>query len=432
MREKIRILEGIWGDGAGAEGDAGPASGGGRGRSGVAAGQDAGEKAAQPEPEAEETSAVRDEGSQGERPRHSDRPGKDSGGGGGGGVEGEGEDVGASTTGGAEVEGGKAAATEGGGGDAGVDAWLISYNRRLKSELERLRERTRQAEDRWGGLGVAGTCWPGCAGCSAARSDSRSQFASRRCRVGYAEAAALGSRPCLRSLSLAFCPRGCRLKLILLVLNRKQANMHSQHPHGVPALKVLSIRGSADRTQTSYRVATSAATGYMKNRRQISSLFRQLLGANVDNNNQRSPSLFHPQRSPCIPSPPPLPPLPPLGRLKNVEDERVAEAAELADRRQDVKRLEQDLVDAHQVVEAGKTMLRAFQSGPVAKQFGKLVGRGGAGTKGAGSAGALEEDDYLEGMEDGGGGGAEEGDATGSEGFSAADRLLGAVRGWKG
>lgn len=37
----------------------------------------------------------------------------------------------------------------GGGGDAGVDAWLISYNRRLKGELERLRGRTRQAEDRY-------------------------------------------------------------------------------------------------------------------------------------------------------------------------------------------------------------------------------------------------------------------------------------------
>lgn len=31
---------------------------------------------------------------------------------------------------------------------AGVDAWLISYNRRLKTELERLRGRTRQAEER--------------------------------------------------------------------------------------------------------------------------------------------------------------------------------------------------------------------------------------------------------------------------------------------
>lgn len=31
--------------------------------------------------------------------------------------------------------------------DAGVDAWLISYNRRLKKELERLRGRARQAEE---------------------------------------------------------------------------------------------------------------------------------------------------------------------------------------------------------------------------------------------------------------------------------------------
>lgn len=105
-----------------------------------------------------------------------------------------------------------------------------------------------------------------------------------------------------------------------------------------------------------------------------------------------------------------------------MEEERVAEGAELADRRQDVKRLEQDLVDAHQVVEAGKTMLRAFQSGPVAKQFGKLVGRGGASSMGA-AQGSLE-DDYPEGLEDCG---AEEGATPGSEGFSAADRLLGAV-----
>ena len=33
-------------------------------------------------------------------------------------------------------------------GDAGVDAWLISYNRRLKNELERLRGRTRKAEEK--------------------------------------------------------------------------------------------------------------------------------------------------------------------------------------------------------------------------------------------------------------------------------------------
>lgn len=108
-----------------------------------------------------------------------------------------------------------------------------------------------------------------------------------------------------------------------------------------------------------------------------------------------------------------------------MEEERVAEGAELADRRQDVTRLEQDLVDAHQVVEAGKTMLRAFQSGPVAKQFGKLVSRGAS--IGAGVAqGSLEDDLFLEGgIEEGV---AEEG-VPGSEGFSAADRLLGAVSG---
>lgn len=113
-------------------------------------------------------------------------------------------------------------------------------------------------------------------------------------------------------------------------------------------------------------------------------------------------------------------------RLSRVEEERAAEGAELVDRRQDVKRLEQDLVDAHQVVEAGKTMLRAFQSGPVAKQFGKLVGRGAAmGADSAAQAGL--EDDLMEGgVEDGG---TEEG-VPGSEGFSAADRLLGAVSEW--
>lgn len=114
-------------------------------------------------------------------------------------------------------------------------------------------------------------------------------------------------------------------------------------------------------------------------------------------------------------------------RLRSVEEERVAEAAELSDRRQDVKRLEQDLVDAHQVVEAGKTMLRAFQSGPVAKQFGKLIGRRGDVGGGADDVGPLE-DDLLEGVEEAGG---VEG-VPGAEGFSAADRLLGAVSGGGG
>eukprot|EP00752_Nemacystus_decipiens_P009555 g8535.t1 len=255
MREKIRILEGIWGDSSpGDEAGAGPAtSRGNRGQR--SSEQDVGETPDQPDPDVGTTAAEQVGGSGGDRPRHGDRP-EDSGGGG----ESEGKGVAASAAGGVGVEGGEAAAGEGREreGDAGVDAWLISYNRRLKGELERLRERTRQAED----------------------------------------------------------------------------------------------------------------------------------------------------------------------RLKSVEEERVAEASELADRRQDVKRLEQDLVDAHQVVEAGKTMLRAFQSGPVAKQFGKLVGRGGGAAKGAG-VDALEEDDYLEGMEDG----VEGGDGgPGSEGFSAADRLLGAVK----
>ncbi|CAM9567605.1 unnamed protein product [Ascophyllum nodosum] len=115
-------------------------------------------------------------------------------------------------------------------------------------------------------------------------------------------------------------------------------------------------------------------------------------------------------------------------RLREVEAKRTAEAAELVERRQEVKRLEQDLVDAHQVVEAGKTMLRAFQSGAVAKQFGKLIGRGegeaGGGGEIDGEACRGPDDDLMEGVE--------EGDAVpgvpGSEGFSAADRLLGAVK----
>lgn len=47
------------------------------------------------------------------------------------------------------VEGLEEAGVGEGRGDAAVDAWLISYNRRLKKELERLRARTRLAEDRF-------------------------------------------------------------------------------------------------------------------------------------------------------------------------------------------------------------------------------------------------------------------------------------------
>ncbi|CAM9495794.1 unnamed protein product [Ectocarpus sp. 6 AP-2014] len=251
MREKIRILEGIWGDADVEEGDEGewagsmkgPVSTGGEGAAG-------GERTHPHSP-----SPAAAEGGVEEGPQH------------GGVAEGEGSGVGGdrdraleSEGASGKLEGAMVGTTESGregGGDAGVDAWLISYNRRLKNELERLRERTRQAEE----------------------------------------------------------------------------------------------------------------------------------------------------------------------RLRIVEEERVAEAAELSDRRQDVKRLEQDLVDAHQVVEAGKTMLRAFQSGPVAKQFGKLIGRRGDVGGGADDVGPLE-DDLLEGVEETGG---VEG-VPGAEGFSAADRLLGAVK----
>ncbi|CAM9628987.1 unnamed protein product [Pylaiella littoralis] len=286
MREKIRILEGIWGDagGVGNEGGAGMTRRQDRRQGDVDQGEAGQETDRDPTHQPATTTAEargggREGGLGGERLQRGERlraedgseSGTARGGGGGdrdlgagddgGGADGQpgdrsGVSGGAASTG-AEAEGGEVEPGEEDGRDAGVDAWLISYNRRLKNELERLRERTRQAED----------------------------------------------------------------------------------------------------------------------------------------------------------------------RLERVEKERVADGAELADRRQDVKRLEQDLVDAHQVVEAGKTMLRAFQSGPVAKQFGKLVGRG-AVAGGVVAQGSLEDDLLGGGVEDGGG---EEG-VSGPEGFSAADRLLGAVK----
>ncbi|CAM9488014.1 unnamed protein product [Ectocarpus sp. 12 AP-2014] len=251
MREKIRILEGIWGDADVDEGDEGEWVGSTKGRVSTGGEGAAGGERTQPH----SPSPAAAEGGVEEGPQH------------GGVAEGEGGGVGGDCDRALESAGvsgkldcavvGEAESARRGGEDGGVDAWLISYNRRLKNELERLRERTRQAEE----------------------------------------------------------------------------------------------------------------------------------------------------------------------RLRSVEEERVAEAAELSDRRQDVKRLEQDLVDAHQVVEAGKTMLRAFQSGPVAKQFGKLIGRRGDVGGGAYNVGPLE-DDLLEGVEEAGG---VEG-VPGAEGFSAADRLLGAVK----
>ncbi|CAM9923058.1 unnamed protein product, partial [Ectocarpus sp. 4 AP-2014] len=251
MREKIRILEGIWGDADVDEGGEGEWVGSTKG--GVSTGGEGAAGGERTHPHSPSPAAA--EGGVEEGPQH------------GGVAEGEGSGVGGDCDRALESEGvsgkldgavvGKAESGRRGGGGGGVDAWLISYNRRLKNELERLRERTRQAEE----------------------------------------------------------------------------------------------------------------------------------------------------------------------RLRSVEEERVAEAAELSDRRQDVKRLEQDLVDAHQVVEAGKTMLRAFQSGPVAKQFGKLIGRRGDVGGGADNVGPLE-DDLLGGVEEAGG---VEG-VPGAEGFSAADRLLGAVK----
>ncbi|CAM9685048.1 unnamed protein product [Scytosiphon promiscuus] len=256
MREKIKILEGIWGDGSPEEGGASTLS-----LSGSTRGEGEGgrhiEEGSQPQPQ-----------HGGRKASTSTSPGGEKSGDGGGtaGARGDidGDDGGGPGAKEEEAGGDYAAATQEGTGDAdaGVDAWLISYNRRLKNELERLRERTRKAED----------------------------------------------------------------------------------------------------------------------------------------------------------------------RLRDVEQARVAEGKELSDCRQDVKRLEQDLVDAHQVVEAGKTMLRAFQSGPVAKQFGKLIGRGGATSeRTSGRELDLEDSAWAAGDEEEEGGGAEEG-VPGSEGFSAADRLLGAVK----
>lgn len=72
-------------------------------------------------------------------------------------------------------------------------------------------------------------------------------------------------------------------------------------------------------------------------------------------------------------------------------------------------------------------MLRAFQSGAVSKQFGKLIGKGGGG--GATLVGVGDDEAKVrrgldeELMEEGG----SLAGVPGSEGFSAADRLLGAV-----
>lgn len=83
------------------------------------------------------------------------------------------------------------------------------------------------------------------------------------------------------------------------------------------------------------------------------------------------------------------------------------------------------------LIPSGKTMLRAFQSGAVSKQFGKLIGKGGGG-RGATLVGVVDDEAEArrgldeESMEEGG---AVAG-VPGSEGFSAADRLLGAVSSW--
>lgn len=168
MREKIRILEGIWGDDSGGDepGTAGASGHKGQRQTGGTAGEpdttaseeegdgrgrthsaDAAAVAAtglrEGGPEGERSQPSGSRGSRGDRGSDGDGSGPVSGDGGGGG------DLGGSTADAGVEGGGEAEETGGRGeGDAGVDAWLISYNRRLKKELERLRERTRQAEDR--------------------------------------------------------------------------------------------------------------------------------------------------------------------------------------------------------------------------------------------------------------------------------------------
>lgn len=141
MREKIRILEGIWGDDTDVdEGDEGEWARSAKGR--VSTG---GERAVEgerthPHPP---SAAAAAEGCGEEGSQHA--KGEGSGVGGDGDRAPESEGVSGKSEGAVVRE---AETGRGGGGDAGVDAWLISYNRRLKNELERLRERTRQAEDR--------------------------------------------------------------------------------------------------------------------------------------------------------------------------------------------------------------------------------------------------------------------------------------------
>lgn len=180
MREKIRILEGIWGDagGVGSEGGAGMTRRQDRRQGDAVDEGEAGQEidrdpTHQPATTtAEARGGGREGGLGGERLQRGERlraeDGSESGtarGGGGGGDRdlGAGDDgggadgqpgdrsgvSGGAVSTGAEAEGGEVEPGEEDGRDAGVDAWLISYNRRLKNELERLRERTRQAEDRW-------------------------------------------------------------------------------------------------------------------------------------------------------------------------------------------------------------------------------------------------------------------------------------------
>lgn len=144
MREKIKILEGIWGDDpAEAQGDPStPTLSTSTGRE-LGPGAEVGSQKTPEGVHADDGGGTAD----GRGDPHGDKGGKPDA---GGSRSGRDSAAGSGNGGGPGGDDGDAAAVDqgNGDGDAGVDAWLISYNRRLKNELERLRERTRQAEDR--------------------------------------------------------------------------------------------------------------------------------------------------------------------------------------------------------------------------------------------------------------------------------------------
>ena len=147
MREQIRILEGIWGDepvpaSTTSHGDETPEKNGPRPR----------RNEARSEGHRRLADIVDRVGEREPRTENAARSSEADGGDGPGGAEtdeGKGKKI-CDGEGGDDPEAGDRGLREGGQeGEGGVDAWLISYNRRLKSELERLRGRARQAEERY-------------------------------------------------------------------------------------------------------------------------------------------------------------------------------------------------------------------------------------------------------------------------------------------